>query len=50
MVSLTMRDIKIYSNPETIREVISKLGYDADNVKADNDAYNKLDGCCKKSE
>lgn len=32
---------------ETIRKAISKLGYDADDVKADPEAYAKLDGCCK---
>ena len=31
----------------TIKTAISKLGYDADDVKADPDAYAKLDGCCK---
>jgi len=31
----------------TIRAAISKLGFDADNVKADPTAYEKLDGCCK---
>ena len=32
---------------ENIRTAISKLGYDADHVKADVDAYAQLDGCCK---
>lgn len=32
----------------TIRTAISKLGYDADDVKADIVAYESLDGCCKK--
>ncbi len=32
----------------TIRQAISKLGYDADDVKADPEAYAGLDGCCKK--
>jgi len=32
----------------TIRTAISKLGYDADNIKADVAAYDSLDGCCKK--
>ncbi|MGV3461460.1 MAG: heavy-metal-associated domain-containing protein [Flavobacterium sp.] len=32
----------------TIKKAISKLGYDADDVKADKDAYAALDGCCKK--
>lgn len=33
----------------TIKKAISKLGYDADDVKADKDAYAALDGCCKKA-
>lgn len=42
----------IYYNPkkttlQEIREGISKLGYDADEVKADPKAYENLDGCCK---
>lgn len=35
------------TNLETIRIAISKLGYDADEVKADPASYEKLDGCCK---
>lgn len=31
-----------------IRVMISKLGYDADEVKADLAGLAKLDGCCKK--
>ncbi|AXG74079.1 heavy-metal-associated domain-containing protein [Flavobacterium arcticum] len=31
----------------TIKQAISKLGYDADDIKADPNAYEKLDGCCK---
>lgn len=31
----------------TIKQAISKLGYDADEVKADSQAYENLDGCCK---
>jgi hypothetical protein len=31
----------------TIRTTISKMGYDADDVKADPKGYEKLDGCCK---
>ena len=47
--------VTVSYNPEKItvdkiRERISKLGYDADEVKADAEAYQKLDGCCKKSE
>lgn len=35
------------TNLENIKKVISKLGYDADDVKADPQAYENLDGCCK---
>ena len=37
------------TNLETIKKGISKLGYDADDVKADATAYENLDGCCKKA-
>lgn len=33
---------------KTIRQAISKQGYDADDVKADPVVYESLDGCCKK--
>ncbi|RYZ84320.1 MAG: heavy-metal-associated domain-containing protein [Proteobacteria bacterium] len=33
---------------DKIRTAISNLGYDADNLKADPVAYQKLDNCCKK--
>ncbi|MBK8362965.1 MAG: hypothetical protein IPL24_04585 [Bacteroidetes bacterium] len=36
------------TNPEAIRQLISKYGFDADEVKADPVAYSKLDECCKK--
>lgn len=36
------------TSPEEIRKTISKYGFDADEVKADPDAYSKLDECCKK--
>ena len=36
------------TTPDEIRDRISKLGYDADDVKADPQAYNDLDDCCKK--
>ncbi|MCG2611152.1 cation transporter [Flavobacterium sp. SM15] len=32
---------------ENIKTAISNLGYDADNLKANPQAYEKLDGCCK---
>ncbi len=42
----------VYYNPkktslQAIKEAISKMGYDADEVKADPQAYESLDGCCK---
>ena len=45
--------ITVYYNPkktslEIIKDAISHLGYDADDVKADETAYASLDGCCKK--
>lgn len=48
------KTITVYYNAQktdlpTIRTAISKLGYDADEVKADPLAYEKLDGCCKKA-
>ena len=36
------------TTPEKIKLAISKAGYDADEVKADPKAYNKLSPCCKK--
>lgn len=33
---------------DEIKLAITKLGYDADEMKADAVAYEKLDGCCKK--
>lgn len=42
----------VYNSKKTslpaIKEAISKLGYDADDVKADTTAYAGLDDCCKK--
>lgn len=37
------------TNIGTIRTAISNLGFDADDVKANPDAYEKLDDCCKKA-
>lgn len=37
------------TSPEKLRNSIAKLGYDADDVKADKKAYNKLPNCCKES-
>ena len=36
------------TTPEKIRLAVSKLGYDADEVPANQKAYDKLPSCCKK--
>ncbi|MHC1775661.1 MAG: heavy-metal-associated domain-containing protein [Lentimicrobium sp.] len=38
------------TSPETIRKAVSDVGYDADDVAADPEAYQKLADCCKKPE
>ncbi|PZR19061.1 MAG: MerP protein [Flavobacterium psychrophilum] len=42
----------VYNSKKTdltkIKTAISKLGYDADDIKADAIAYEGLDGCCKR--
>ena len=37
------------TNLQKIKTAISKLGYDADEIKADTISYENLDGCCKKT-
>jgi len=46
-VSVVFKSHKI--NKEKIKEVISNAGYDADDLKADEKAYNKLPLCCQKN-
>ncbi len=36
------------TNPDKIRETIANIGYDADDVPAKKESYNKLPKCCKK--
>ena len=36
------------TNPEKIREAVTKSGYDADSLQGDPKAYNRLPDCCKK--
>jgi mercuric ion binding protein len=38
------------TSPENIRKAITAVGYDADEVKADVQAYESLPGCCKKPD
>jgi copper chaperone CopZ len=52
-VDLEKDEVKITFNSkktdlEKLRKSLSNLGYDADEVKADQTAYNKLPDCCKK--
>ena len=35
------------TNPVEIRQLVSKMGFDADDVPADPKAYDKLDDCCR---
>lgn len=36
------------TNPEKLKQAVSKIGYDADDLVADPKAYAKLPGCCQK--
>ena len=36
------------TNPENIKTLIANVGYDADDVTAEPDAYKRLPTCCKK--
>lgn len=36
------------TNPEKIKQAISNIGYDADDIKAKKEEYDKLPTCCKK--
>ena len=36
------------TSPDHLRKTISKIGYDADTIPANQAAYNKLPACCKK--
>jgi periplasmic mercuric ion binding protein len=52
-VDLKTKEVTVKYNPakttpEDIRTALSKIGYDADDVKADPKAYAKLPSCCKK--
>jgi mercuric ion binding protein len=45
---VTVKYTATKTTPDEIRTALSKLGYDADDVKADPKAYQKLPACCKK--
>ncbi len=35
------------TDPQKIREAVTRIGYDADTLKADEKSYRKLPDCCK---
>lgn len=45
--TITVSYLSDKTNPEQIKQAIAAAGFDADEVKATADAYEKLDGCCK---
>ena len=46
VITVTFRNNK--TDKETIKKAITKIGYDADDLLADDEAYEKLPACCKK--
>lgn len=52
-LNLKTGDVQVQFNPEKVnidklKKTLSNLGYDADDVKADPEAYKSLPACCKK--
>jgi cation transport ATPase len=45
---LTVVYKKDKTNPDALRKALSNIGYDADDVAANEKAYKKLPDCCKK--
>ncbi|CAA6827686.1 MAG: Probable Co/Zn/Cd efflux system membrane fusion protein [uncultured Aureispira sp.] len=48
--TVTVQFLQEKTSLQKIKKAIQKAGYDADNLKANKAAYNKLNGCCKKPE
>lgn len=46
--TLTVIYKKNKTNPDALRKALANIGYDADDVPANEKAYNKLPDCCKK--
>ena len=46
VVSITYNPEK--TNPTSLKKVISSIGYDADDIKAEEKAYHALPLCCQK--
>ena len=52
VVNLETKEVTVVYNsaktdPQKIREAITKIGYSADSLKADQKAFNKLPLCCR---
>lgn len=47
---LTVKYKPAKTTPEQIRKAVSAVGYDADDVAANDEAYQKLSPCCKKPD
>ncbi|MCS7005457.1 MAG: cation transporter [Cytophagales bacterium] len=47
---ITVSYFSAKTSPEKIRKAIAEVGYDADDVKAVPEAYEKLEECCKKEK
>ena len=45
---LTLTFKKGKTDKEKLKKAISKIGYDADDILADQKAYDRLPACCKK--
>ena len=46
--NLTLVYDKKKTSPEKLKTAVTKIGYDADEMKANEKAYKKLPNCCKK--
>ncbi|QNF34279.1 heavy-metal-associated domain-containing protein [Adhaeribacter swui] len=47
---LTVAFFPSKTNPDKLRKAVTLTGYDADQVPANERAYNKLEDCCKKDK
>jgi cation transport ATPase len=48
VLTVTYRPEK--TTPEKLKSAVTKIGYDADEMPADQKAYEKLPACCKKDK
>lgn len=53
ILNLNSKQVKIKydpakTSPDKLREAVAAIGYNADEVKANAEAYYKLPGCCQK--